>query len=131
MTSAPWLPALRVLQLDASRLDRLLVDMLLRQLVAATEPLGWAIPEPRQTDLATGLAAALYVLTIARSGATYGQRLLNLRYARHGTKPSRIATWAHFTCVVLIPWLWQRVHWALTEAHDEARSSLFRSPPKL
>ena len=119
MSSGPWRPALRVLQLDASRLDRLLVDMLLRQLVAAAEPLGWAVPEPRQADLATGLGAALYALTVARSGATYGQRLLNLRYARHGQAPSRTVVWAHFTCVVLVPWLWQRAHWALAETHDQ------------
>ena len=119
MTSGPWRPALRVLQLDASRLDRLLVDMLLRQLVAASEPLGWAVPEHRQADLATGLGAVLYALTVARSGATYGQRLLNLRYARHGQVPSRAAMWAHFSCVVLVPWLWQKAHRVLTETHDE------------
>jgi predicted small integral membrane protein len=114
-------PALRVLQLDSSRLDRLLIEMLQRQIVQAFAPLGWLL-EARKPDVTLLLSAVLYGLTVVRSGATYGQRLLNLRYHCGTTnRPPRAILLVHFACTVLLPWVWQRANDTLADTRDSVR----------
>eukprot|EP00035_Acanthoeca_spectabilis_P034478 m.29345 g.29345 ORF g.29345 m.29345 type:complete len:300 (+) comp6673_c0_seq1:4692-5591(+) len=113
-------PALRVLQLDASRLDRLLVDMLQRQLVQSVSPLEWLL-EARKHDVSFVLSTLLYVLTVARTGATYGQRLLNLRYHSGQMNIARTTILIHYGCTVLLPWCWRRGTEVLADAPEAAR----------
>lgn len=117
-------PALRVLQLDASRLDRLLVDMLQRQLVQSVSPLEWLL-EARKHDVSFVLSTLLYVLTVARTGATYGQRLLNLRYHSGQMNIARTTILIHYGCTVLLPWCWRRGTEVLADAPEAVSPSVF------
>lgn len=105
----PYLYALRVVQLDAMRLDRLLASIIRKRLGDCLEPLRLAVIETYPAEVDFSISSALYMLSMASTGRTYGQRLMNLRYVSiNGQAPSRARLTIHFIVSILIPWAWER-----------------------
>eukprot|EP00041_Stephanoeca_diplocostata_P025010 m.646709 g.646709 ORF g.646709 m.646709 type:complete len:325 (+) comp22651_c0_seq82:188-1162(+) len=101
---------LRVVQLDAARLDSLLVDMLQKQVLGLFAPLQSTVLETHVAEVKAALSAILYTGIVMPSNATYGQKLLGLQYVCHSkTSPSRYRFAAHFVCTIVIPLLWSKL----------------------
>lgn len=98
---------LRVLQLDSSRLDAALTHTLQTQLLDVLRPvLGVGAGEV----VNPAMSALIYLISVMPRDATYGQRLLGLKYTcAAGRRPSLWIKIAHFVLSVAGPFLWKRM----------------------
>eukprot|EP00040_Diaphanoeca_grandis_P033806 m.207891 g.207891 ORF g.207891 m.207891 type:complete len:332 (-) comp32995_c0_seq5:41-1036(-) len=125
---------LRVVQLDASRLDTLLLQMLRKQLSTSFSHFQWPVVETFSAEVDLLLASALYALSVVPNRASYGQTLLNLRYSNPaGLRPSGSRIRLHFFLTILLPWIWARISGLIvrrftrsSSVEDPARRQLYK-----
>ena len=134
--------ALRSHALDAVAFDREVSSLLRAAAERAALHLGASLAHAIKPELHLALDAAMHLLSFSANKPTPGQRMHNLRVcgriepddrgpairlppraaasaaAADAVAPSRLSTGrrlAHFALVVLLPWLWARLHRALAE----------------
>ncbi|KAK7061936.1 Pex12 amino terminal region-domain-containing protein [Favolaschia claudopus] len=122
----PATRTIRVGQLDAELLDQELVHLL-------QEPISKALNSPRwKPELSLFLQLVLYKLSVWNTGATYGAKLQDLRYAVPPNSSGRLSSSGlprrtlilHGLLTVLVPYLHTRLRaHALSRAWPDAPSS--------